>query len=96
VRRVSRLLEAVGLRREDGIDVPELVDEEDPAAGARDAIEWLHQLCADLDVAPLSQFGFAAQDIPVVVAQAQKASSMKGNPIALTEEELWKILAEAA
>jgi alcohol dehydrogenase class IV len=65
-------------------------------AGVRDAIEWLHQLCADLDVAPLSQFGFAAQDIPVVVAQAQKASSMKGNPIALTEEELRKILAEAA
>jgi alcohol dehydrogenase class IV len=62
------------------------------AAGARDAIEWLHQLCADLNVTPLSQFGFTAQDLPVVVAQAQKASSMKGNPIALTEEELVAIL----
>ena len=64
-------------------------------AGASDVIEWLHQLCADLDVAPLSQFGFTAHDIPTVVAQAQKASSMKGNPIALTEEELQKILTEA-
>jgi alcohol dehydrogenase class IV len=65
-------------------------------AGASDAITWLHQLCADLDVAPLSQFGFTPQDIPAVVAQAQKASSMKGNPLALTEEELRVILAQAA
>jgi alcohol dehydrogenase class IV len=65
-------------------------------AGASDAIEWLHQLCADLNVAPLAQFGFTPDDIPVVVAQAQKASSTKGNPIALTEEELQKILAQAA
>jgi len=65
-------------------------------ARASEAIEWLHQLCADLNVAPLSEFGLTAADIPAVVAQAQKASSMKGNPIALTEEELRKILAEAA
>jgi alcohol dehydrogenase class IV len=64
-------------------------------AVARDAIEWLHRLCADLSVAPLSQFGFTARDIPAVVAQAQRASSMKGNPIALTEEELQSILLKA-
>jgi alcohol dehydrogenase class IV len=65
-------------------------------AGASDAIEWLHHLCADLHVAPLSQFGFTTRDISTVVAQAQKASSMKGNPIVLTEEELQRILVEAA
>ena len=64
-------------------------------AEASDVIEWLHHLCADLEVAPLSQFGFTANDIPTVVAQAQKASSMKGNPITLTEEELRKILTAA-
>ena len=66
------------------------------SAGASEAIEWLHQLCVDLNVAPLSQFGFTPQDIPMVVAQAQQASSMKGNPIVLTEEELEGILSEAA
>ncbi len=66
------------------------------AAGARDAISWLHQLCADLNVAPLSHFGFTTEDIPTVVAQAQKASSMKGNPIALTDDELESILLQAA
>ncbi len=64
-------------------------------ASASDAIEWLHQLCADLSVAPLSQFGLTATDIPAVVVQAQKASSMRGNPIALTEEELVRILSKA-
>ena len=64
-------------------------------AGASDVIEWLHQLCGDLSLAPLSQFGFTTADIPAVVAQAQKASSMKGNPIALTEEELQTILLKA-
>jgi alcohol dehydrogenase class IV len=64
-------------------------------AGASEAIGWLHQLCADLNVTPLSQFGFTAHDIPSVVAQAQKASSMKGNPIVLTAEELSEILRAA-
>ncbi len=64
-------------------------------AGANEAVGWLHQLCADLNVAPLSQFGFGVSDIPSVVAQAQKASSMKGNSIVLTEEELQGILLEA-
>jgi alcohol dehydrogenase class IV len=65
-------------------------------AGASEAIEWLHRLCADLSVAPLSQFGLTADDIPAVVAQAQQASSMKGNPIALKEDELQAILLQAA
>jgi alcohol dehydrogenase class IV len=64
-------------------------------AGASEAIGWLHQLCTDLHVAPLSQFGFSAQGIPAVVTQAQKASSMKGNPIVLNAEELSKILRAA-
>ncbi len=64
-------------------------------AGANDAIGWLQQLCSDLEVVPLSQFGFTAQDIPSVVTQAQKASSTKGNPIVLTKEELSEILRAA-
>ena len=64
-------------------------------AKASDAIGWLHQLSSDLNVTPLSQFGFTAQDIPAVVAQAQKASSMKGNPIVLNVEELSEILRAA-
>jgi alcohol dehydrogenase class IV len=65
------------------------------AASAEDAIGWLHDLCADLNVPPLSQFGISAADFPVIISQAQKASSMQGNPIALTAPELSEILHRA-
>lgn len=64
-------------------------------AGAEDAIGWLHTLCADLNVPTLAQYGITPADIPIIVAQAQQASSMKGNPIALTPQELSEILHRA-
>lgn len=64
-------------------------------AGMNDMIGWLHQLCADLNVAPLSSFGLTPAAIPTVVAQAQRASSMKGNPLVLTAEELSDIMRQA-
>jgi alcohol dehydrogenase class IV len=60
-----------------------------------DGVRWLEALCRDLNVQPLSHFGLRTEDTPRVVAQAQKASSMKGNPIALTDQELAEILAQA-
>ncbi len=41
---------------------------------------------------PLGRYGMTADDIPVVVAEAQKASSTKGNPIALQDRELAGVL----
>jgi len=52
-------------------------------------------LCAELAIPPLAHYGLAEADIPAVVAQAQRASSMQGNPIALTEAELADILRQA-
>jgi alcohol dehydrogenase class IV len=45
-----------------------------------------------LDVPPLSDFGLTEDGFPTVVEKARKASSMKGNPILLTDEELTGIL----
>ena len=64
-------------------------------ATASDAATWLHELCRDLNVPALSQYGLTAADFDVVIAQSQKASSMKGNPIALTDDELREILRRA-
>lgn len=58
-------------------------------------LEWVVDLCQSLDVQPLSAFGVTEQDIPAITEQAMKASSMKGNPIVLTEEELQKTLVKA-
>ena len=66
-----------------------------PDAFAEDGIRWLQQLCADLQIPPLSAYGISASDFPAIIAQSRKASSMKGNPIELTEEELNGIMQRA-
>ena len=64
-------------------------------AGVEDAVEWLQQLCADLQIPPLSSYGFSMQDAGALIPKAQAASSMKANPIKLTDDELRTILAQA-
>jgi alcohol dehydrogenase class IV len=63
-------------------------------ATAADGVTWVQNLCAALRVPPLSEFGLTRDDFPTAVAKAQKASSMQGNPIMLTPEELGAILEE--
>jgi alcohol dehydrogenase class IV len=50
---------------------------------------------AQFGLPPLSAYDLTAGDIPAVLAQAKQASSMKANPVALTDEELAAILARA-
>lgn len=64
-------------------------------AKADDAVTWLQELCGNLNVPTLSQLGLTRALIPEVVSKAQNASSMKGNPVVLTVEELTGVL-EAA
>lgn len=65
------------------------------AARAADGIAWVRELCAELSVPPLSSYGMSAGDIPRVVQQAMRSSSMKGNPLVLEERELGEILERA-
>lgn len=65
------------------------------SARAEEGVEWVQTLCADLDVPPLSGYGLEKEALPQVIAAARKASSMKGNPIVLTDEELAMILEKA-
>jgi alcohol dehydrogenase class IV len=64
-------------------------------ASLADGMAWVQDLCAALHILPLSHYGLAEADFATLVAQAQKASSMKGNPIALTDEEVADILRQA-
>jgi len=61
-------------------------------ARAAEGLEWVRQLCAKLNVPSLAELGLKQQDVPAAVAKAQKSSSMKGNPVELTQEELTAIL----
>jgi alcohol dehydrogenase class IV len=64
-------------------------------ARAADGVLWTQNLCEALNVPPLSEFGLAEEDFPSVVDKARKASSMQGNPIKLSDEELTEILRKA-
>jgi alcohol dehydrogenase class IV len=63
----------------------------DDAASADDGIAWLRELCAALAVPGLATYGMAEADVPELVEKAKRASSMRGNPITLTDEELTEI-----
>jgi len=65
------------------------------AATIEDGIGFVQQLAEELSVPSLASYGMTTAHIPSVVAKAAVASSMKGNPIALTEAELHRILERA-
>jgi alcohol dehydrogenase class IV len=64
-------------------------------ARPEDAAAWLWALVEELGIPPLSTYGVREQDIPRVAAEAKRASSMQGNPVVLTDEELIQILRAA-
>ena len=65
------------------------------SARASDALEWLTKLCHDLCIPKLSDFGMQEKDIVKVVEKSRSSSSMKGNPVKLTERELCDIIKDA-
>ena len=66
-----------------------------PVAKAPDGFTWVQELCENLDVPPLADFGLKEEDISTVVEKSKNASSMKGNPVELTVDELTNILKKA-
>lgn len=61
-------------------------------ARATDGVRWVQNLCAALKLPSLVDFGLKEQDFATLLAKSYKSSSMKGNPIVLTDKELMEIL----
>ena len=68
---------------------------DDDLATAPDGVEWLRQTCRDLEIPTLGTHGITAEHFPQLVQQASQASSMRGNPIPLTADELSAVLERA-
>ncbi|HLA40666.1 MAG TPA: iron-containing alcohol dehydrogenase [Candidatus Glassbacteria bacterium] len=64
-------------------------------ATAEDGIEWIAELCKTLTVPDLAEQGLQEVEITEVAAKSLKASSMKGNPVALTKDEIKAVLRKA-
>jgi alcohol dehydrogenase class IV len=61
-------------------------------ATADAGVEWVRRLVNDLRVPPLGAHGVRREHVDEIVSLAVRASSMKGNPIELTREELSETL----
>jgi alcohol dehydrogenase class IV len=61
-------------------------------AEASDGVAWMRDLCQALDVRGLGHYGLAVSDIPALVDKAKAASSMRGNPVQLSDDELGDIV----
>ena len=67
----------------------------DKRATTDDGVRWLRELCATLKIPRLSCFGVSERDFDAIAERAAASSSMKGNPVVLTANELREILAAA-
>lgn len=66
-----------------------------PQARAEEGVVWIRQLCSDLGVKRLADLGLTRHDIPQAADKAARSSSMKGNPLRLSHEELIEVAEEA-
>ncbi|MEO8392716.1 MAG: iron-containing alcohol dehydrogenase [Chloroflexota bacterium] len=66
-----------------------------PSSTAQDLANWVADLVTELRIPPLHVYGIKPEDFPEIVEKAAHSSSMKGNPIVLTTDELTEILEKA-
>ncbi len=62
---------------------------------ASDGVDWVADLCEALGIPGLATYGVTGDHFPEIVEKTQRSSSMKGNPISLTDAELVTILEQA-
>ncbi len=67
----------------------------DAQAQPEDSAPWLQRLSEQLQVPPLHTYGLRESDFDTLIEKAAVASSMQGNPIKLTSNELRSILTAA-
>ncbi len=64
----------------------------DRAATVQDAMDWISETSRIFDIPGLGAYGLREEDFGEIVEKSSVSSSMKGNPIVLSAEELTEIL----
>jgi alcohol dehydrogenase class IV len=60
-------------------------------ASPQESVEWVYALREALHIPALGKYGLSRADLGMLVGKAAQASSMKGNPVQLTDEEMGEI-----
>jgi alcohol dehydrogenase class IV len=66
-----------------------------PGARVAEGVAWVQALGEELSVPGFTSYGMQEGHLAEIVAKSMTSSSMKGNPIALTESELTRVLSQA-
>lgn len=66
-----------------------------PEADTRDGIRWLKAAARELDIPPLARWGLKEEDVTELVGHAQRASSMRSNPVKLDRPTLETVVRQA-
>jgi alcohol dehydrogenase class IV len=66
-----------------------------PSAAVEDGLTWIQETVAVLGIPRLVTFKMFPQDVGDTAAKAARSSSMQGNPVTLSQDELRAILLEA-
>jgi alcohol dehydrogenase class IV len=66
-----------------------------PAAGIDEGLAWIRETVARLAIPGLAAFGVRAQQADDIAAHAARSSSMQGNPVTLSHEDLRAIILSA-
>ena len=66
-----------------------------PAATPDEGVAWVRELCRSLHIPALRAYHITESDLPLLCEKAAVASSMKGNPIVLSRDEMLEILERA-
>ena len=61
-------------------------------ATAEDGVKWIKETCSLLSIPGLASYGMTRERFAEAVEKGKKSSSMKGNPIALSDAQLTQIL----
>ena len=67
----------------------------DPTATANAGLHWIRNFCRHANIPQLSVYGLSETQFDKILENADKASSMKGNPITLSDHDLRSILQKA-
>jgi alcohol dehydrogenase class IV len=59
-------------------------------------VKWVYRLTQTLNIPGLATYGMTDADLPALIEKSAVASSMQGNPIKLTADEMRAILTAAA
>ena len=66
-----------------------------PSAKAKDGVQWIREFCELARIQNLSFYGLTEKDFNKIIEKSIRSSSMKGNPVTLSEIELRNILQQS-